>query len=99
MTTRSEKYQPDLAENHARTLDRLLRDVREWARREALRRDLKRERRQLREMSDAMLADLGISRFDAEAEARRNDIPPDRLASLRQDANRSGGHSRSRKRQ
>lgn len=82
MTTRSEKYQPGLAEKHPGTLERLLREVREWALREALRRDLKRERRQLGRMSDAQLADLGISRFEAEAEARRDDIPDARLALL-----------------
>lgn len=80
MTTRSEKLQPGLARDHARTLERLLRQVREWAAEESLRRQIRAERRRLPEMSDAMLADLGISRQEAEAEARRTDIPAERLA-------------------
>jgi uncharacterized protein YjiS (DUF1127 family) len=67
-----------------RTLERLLRQVREWAREESLRRQLRRERRQLLEMDDDTLADLGISRHEAEAEARRNDIPGERLVQLQQ---------------
>jgi uncharacterized protein YjiS (DUF1127 family) len=84
MTTRSAKFQPRLAEEHASTLERLIRRVREWAREESLRRRIKQERRQLKEMDDAMLADLGISRHEAEAEARRTDIPVERLANLQQ---------------
>ena len=79
MTTRSDKLQPELATEHARTLDRLLRQARDWAAEESLRRQIRRERRQLLAMSDEMLADLGISRAEAEAEARRTDIPVERL--------------------
>ena len=79
MTTHTENYQAGPAEDHARTLERLLREVREWARRETLRRQIGRERRRLLEMSDRLLADLGISRHQAEAEARRGDIPVERL--------------------
>ena len=79
MTTRSDKLQPELAAEHARTLDRLLRQARDWAAEESLRRQIRRERRQLLAMSDAMLADLGITRAEAEAEARREDIPAERL--------------------
>lgn len=82
MTTQSLKFHPDSAENHARTLERLLRQVREWAREESLHRRLRRERRQLLEMDDAMLQDIGISRHEAEAEARRRDIPAERLAPM-----------------
>jgi uncharacterized protein YjiS (DUF1127 family) len=39
------------------------------------------ERRQLLSMSEAMLKDLGISRAAAEQEARRTDLPSNRLAS------------------
>jgi len=79
MTTQSEKLQAGLARDRAFTLQRLLRQVREWAAEESLRRRLGRERRQLLEMDEAMLADLGISREEAEAEARRRDIPAERL--------------------
>lgn len=79
MTTRSQNLQPGIAHEHARVLDRLLRQVREWAREESLRRRINRERRQLLEMSDAMLADLGITYAEATAEAHRTDIPPERM--------------------
>lgn len=61
------------------TLDRLLQQLRAWAAREALQHQLKRERRQLAEMSDELLRDLGISRADAELEASRTDIPVARI--------------------
>jgi uncharacterized protein YjiS (DUF1127 family) len=41
---------------------------------------INQERRQLLSMSEAMLKDLGISRADAEQEARRSDLPTTRLA-------------------
>ena len=82
MTTQTEKIQSGIAESHRRTLDRLLREVREWARQEGLRRQLRHERRRLLEADDALLADLGISRHEAEAEARRTDIPAERQALL-----------------
>jgi uncharacterized protein YjiS (DUF1127 family) len=84
MTTQSENFRPGLAADPAHTLERLLRRAREWAREESLRRRINRERRQLLEMSDVMLADLGISRHEAEAEARRNDVPAERLLLSRQ---------------
>ena len=83
MTTRSVKFRPHPAENHARTLERLLQQVRDWAREESLRRRLGRERRQLLAMDDAMLRDIGISRHEAEAEARRTDVPAERRAPIR----------------
>jgi len=85
MTTRSENLQPGLAREHARTLQRLLQQVREWAAEESLRRQIRYERRLLLEMSDSTLADLGISRDEARAEARRKDIPARRLRLLQRD--------------
>lgn len=80
MTTRSVKIQHGLTPDHTNTLERLIRQVRAWARQESLRRQLKRERRQLLAMDDETLADLGITRAAAEVEARRDDIPAERLA-------------------
>ncbi|MGD2171480.1 MAG: DUF1127 domain-containing protein [Gammaproteobacteria bacterium] len=85
MTTRSEKFEPVVGADHAGTLERLLRQVREWAREESLRRQLREERRQLLYLSDAMLDDLGISREEAKAEARRTDVPAERMMQLRRD--------------
>lgn len=79
MSTLSETFQSSQDEYRGSTLERLLREVHDRLRRESLRRELERERRQLLEMSDAMLADLGISHGEARAEARRTDIPADRL--------------------
>lgn len=62
----------------ASTLDRLLEALRDWSSEQVLRARIRRERRQLREMPEAMLRDLGITRGEAIAEARRNDIPPAR---------------------
>jgi len=77
MNTRVENYTPGVAAANA--LDTLLQKVRGWAQREALKYQLRQERRQLAEMSDAMLRDLGIDRADALAEAVSSDIPAERL--------------------
>jgi len=47
----------------------------QWMKNQRLGFQLARERRQLREMSDSMLADIGIDRAAAEAESMRRDIP------------------------
>lgn len=66
------------ARGGANTLDRLLQALRGWSSQQMLRARIRRERLQLLEMSDAMLHDLGITRHDAEAEARRDDVPASR---------------------
>lgn len=73
MNTRVQNYSIGAAADS--TLDRLLQQVRAWAANESLKYRLKQERRQLAQLSDAMLRDLGISRTDAEIEASRRDIP------------------------
>jgi len=77
MTTKTAKLGPALIA--AEALDKLQRQVRAWALREALNYRLKQERRQLAALSDAMLHDLGISRADAEVEAASRAIPAGRL--------------------
>ena len=62
-------------------LERLLEALRDWSSQQVLRARIRRERQQLLEMSDAMLRDLGITRHDAEAEARRDDVPTSRRIS------------------
>ena len=79
MNTRVEKYTAGV--DTANALDALLHKVRAWAKREALKQQLRSERRQLAEMSDEMLADLGIDRGTALAEASRTDIPAARMTS------------------
>jgi len=77
MNTRVENY--TAAEAAANALDRPLRKVRGWAQREALKYQLRQERRQLVEMSDEMLRDLGVNREDALSEAAKTDIPAARM--------------------
>lgn len=77
MNTRVENYTAAVAAANA--LDTLLRKAQAWARREAVKSQLRRERRQLAEMSDEMLRDLGVRREDALAEAAKTDIPAGRL--------------------
>jgi len=51
----------------------------------ALRREVIAERKQLAELPEALLKDIGVKREDATLESRRDpsEIPPDRLATLR----------------
>jgi uncharacterized protein YjiS (DUF1127 family) len=77
MNIRAEKYTADI--DAASALDALLQKVRAWAKREALKQQLSKERRQLAEMSDEMLADLGIDRSAALVEASKTDIPAVRM--------------------
>lgn len=77
MITQAEKYA--VGNDAASNLDALLLKVRAWAKQEALKQQLKRERRQLAELSDEMLADLGIDRGEALAEASKTDVPAIRM--------------------
>ena len=73
MSTRTEKFTSGLFV--AEVVERLQLQVREWAAREALKRRIAQERRQLENLSDDMLRDIGVCRADAELEAMRSDIP------------------------
>ena len=53
--------------------------IRMWMKNQQLKFQLARERRQLKDLSDAMLRDIGIDRAAALAEALRSDIPASRL--------------------
>ena len=54
----------------------------DWATKLVLQANVDRERKQLLLMSDEMLKDLGITRAEAIAEARKTDIPANRLNAL-----------------
>ena len=56
-----------------------------WAKIQQLKISMHRERQQLLEMSDAMLADLGITRDQAQEEARRVSLPEMRIELLDRD--------------
>ena len=56
-----------------------------WAKIQQLKISMRRERQQLLEMSDAMLADLGITQDQAQEEARRVSLPAIRVELLDRD--------------
>ena len=67
-----------IAEHHAGLFDILAETFCRWMNLQRLKFQLARERRQLREMSDNMLRDIGIGRAEAEIEAASNEIPAGR---------------------
>jgi uncharacterized protein YjiS (DUF1127 family) len=60
-------------------LDILTQIFRQWVKNQQFKFRVALERRQLLEMSDEMLKDIGISRAQAEAEALRSDLPSSRI--------------------
>ena len=79
MTTYTEKCSRSIVEQPAAALDILTLLFRQWMKHQQFKFQVARERRQLMEMSDSMLHDLGISRAQAEAEAMRSELPAARL--------------------
>ena len=55
---------------------------RQWFRELELKAKVNQERRQLLNMSDAMLNDMGLTRAQANAEAYRVDLPVERLNAM-----------------
>jgi len=53
-----------------------------WVQKLVLQANVSRERQQLLHLSDAMLSDMGITRAEAEAEAKKTGIPSSRLNTL-----------------
>lgn len=64
------------------TLNNIGRQIQRWAKIQQLKINVRRERRQLLEMSDTMLNDLGITRSQALKESSRLDLPESRLNRL-----------------
>lgn len=82
MTTYTENCTRSRVENSVGVLDILIGRIGYYAKIQLLKARIRQERRQLSEMSGTMLKDLGISRFDAEQEAQRTDVPAARLKAL-----------------
>lgn len=82
MTTYTEKCSRSIVGHPAEALDILTQLFRQWMKHQQLKFQVAQERRQLTEMSDSMLRDLGISRAQAQAEAMRSELPAARLHSL-----------------
>ena len=79
MTAYTQNCSRSIAGHPAGVLEILTEILCLWMKNQRLKFQLARERRQLEDMSDAMLTDIGIDRATAQAEAARNDIPASRL--------------------
>lgn len=82
MTTLSRNYAQCIEGNINSTLGSLYLQLQYWFKILMLKEEVSRERQQLREMSDTMLSDMGITRAQANAESRRIDLPVARLNAL-----------------
>ena len=82
MTTLSRNY-PDCLETNSSDMQvGLYQQIQHWLKIMLLKLRVNQERQQLLEMSDTMLADLGITQAQANAEAQRSDLPVERLNAL-----------------
>ena len=79
MTTYTENCSRNDVTSSVGVLDILTAKVCRYTRNQLLKARIKQERRQLSELSEAMLKDLGLSRSEAQQEALRTDIPSARL--------------------
>lgn len=79
MTTLSRNYSDYIESGSIGTQVGLYQQIQHWFKIMTLKLKVNRERQQLLEMSDEMLADLGITQAQANAEAQRNDLPVERL--------------------
>jgi uncharacterized protein YjiS (DUF1127 family) len=75
MTIYTEKLTYNRANQASRVMGNLSRQIHHWLKMQEIRHQLRQERKQLMRMSDDALKELGISRADANAEARLKDIP------------------------
>jgi uncharacterized protein YjiS (DUF1127 family) len=82
MTTYSENCSRNIAGSSAGVFDNLFEKFCHYMKIQLLKVRIRQERRQLLSMSAAMLNDLGITRTEAEREARRTDLPSARLKTL-----------------
>ena len=82
MTTYTENYTQGIVGNFVDAIGNFVQRLRHWARIQQLKNDVKQERQQLLEMSDAMLSDLGITWDQAREEARKVDLPVVRIEIL-----------------
>lgn len=79
MTTLSRNYSDCIESGSIGTQVGLYQQIQHWFKIMTLKLKVNRERQQLLEMSDEMLADLGITQAQANSEAQRNDLPVERL--------------------
>lgn len=80
MTTCTESCSRSISGHPAGVLDILAQIFRQWMKNQQFRFRVAQERRQLLEMSDEMLRDIGVSRAEAEVEAEQTALPAGRSA-------------------
>ena len=78
MTVYAEKCSQSMTGHPEGILDLLTLAFCQWMSNQRLRFSLAKERRQLLDMPEHMLKDMGVSRYDAITEALREDIPSNR---------------------
>lgn len=82
MTTMTLNYDQMVEQELLRERGILMHIFLNWAEKLVLQANVARERQQLLNLSDAMLTDMGITRAEAEAEARKTKLPTIRLNAL-----------------
>ena len=82
MTIYTENCSQSIDSGFINTLSSLVQRFQRWVDVQQLKINVHRERQQLLEMSDAMLSDMGITRTQAQEEARKLDLPALRVAIL-----------------
>ena len=82
MTIYTENCTETIDGNFVDTLSSLVKRLQRWAEVQQLKINVRRERQQLLGMSDAMLGDLGITRVQAQEEARKVNLPEARFQML-----------------
>jgi uncharacterized protein YjiS (DUF1127 family) len=82
MTILSTNYSQCIERNSSNVQGGLYLMLRHWFKTLELKEKVNQERRQLLEMTDAMLSDIGITRAQANAEANRVDLPAERINAL-----------------
>ena len=79
MTNLSTNYSQCIERNSSNVQGGLYLMLQHWFKTLELKEKVNQERRQLLEMTDAMLSDIGITRAQANAEANRVDLPAERI--------------------
>lgn len=79
MTNLSTNYSQCIERNSSNVQGGLYLMLQHWFKTLELKEKVNQERRQLLEMTDAMLSDIGITRAQANAEANRADLPAERI--------------------
>lgn len=86
MTSYSGNCSNSIDTSAAGVLESLHQRLDHWFKVQALKLEVSKERKQLLEMGEAGLSDMGITRSQAEQEAQRIDLPVNRLKNMGKEA-------------